>query len=287
MASFPMHSSALCQTAGKHCQGESVSQLVPQLIVNYSVAVSSNQTVMLKLYDSAIHRHQSKINLNVADEKLLIMTLRDTCIQAVEALRKLPNVSSSALGSGDGSEDQVMTGSGTSGDGDDDQSNVRMAVEDSANAYTGVILLLQTIGTMIVEERCSEKAKRTLVNSGCLKSCLGKLKHIQYSREFEGEKKKKCNPALTNIDLLAQAERKIPRITRSMGTTMVSDTDTSKGTVGFMYIKRDIVRLIGALTYQDRQMQDEVRKKISRIWKMLIHSFCTTKDRFELTTRPI
>jgi hypothetical protein len=146
---------------------------------------------MLKLYDSAIHRHQSKINLNVADEKLLIMTLRDTCIQAVEALRKLPNVSSSALGSGDGSEDQVMTGSGTSGDGDDDQSNVRIAVEDSANAYTGVILLLQTIGTMIVEERCSEKAKRTLVNSGCLKSCLGKLKHIEYSLELEGEKKKK------------------------------------------------------------------------------------------------
>lgn len=130
---------------------------------------------MLKLYDSAIHRHQSKINLNVADEKLLIVTLRDTCIQAVEALRKLPNVSSSALGSGDGSEDQDMTASGASGDGDDDQSNVRMAVEDSANAYTGVILLLQTIGTMIVEERCSEKAKRTLVSSGCLKSCLGKL----------------------------------------------------------------------------------------------------------------
>lgn len=72
-----------------------------------------------------------------------------------------------------------------------------------------------------------------------------------------------------------------------MGTSMVSDTDTSKGTVGFMYIKRDIVRLIGALTYQDRQMQDEVRRKISRKWKMLIHRFCTKKDGFELTTKPI
>lgn len=30
-----------------------------------------------------------------------------------------------------------------------------------------------------------------------------------------------------------------------------------------MYIKRDIVRLIAALTYQDRQMQDEVRRNDS------------------------
>lgn len=73
----------------------------------------------------------------------------------------------------------------------------------------------------------------------------------------------------SEIDLLAQAERKIPRITKST-EAMVSDTDTSKGTVGFMYIKRDIVRLVGALAYQDRQIQDKVRASENAI----IHSNC-------------
>ncbi|KAH8552912.1 spinocerebellar ataxia type 10 protein domain-containing protein [Umbelopsis sp. PMI_123] len=193
------------------------------------VALSSNQTILLKLYDSAIHRQQSHISLNESDESLLITTLRDTCAQAVEVLRKLPNVSTSALGSGDTDVEKNMTESGASSD---DQGNVRMMVEDTANAYTGVILMLQTIGTMTVDCRCSGELKNVLISSGCLKTCL---------------------------DLLAQAERKIPRITKSMGD-IVSDTDTSKGSVGFMYIKRDIVRLTSALAYHDRRMQDEVRE---------------------------
>lgn len=53
---------------------------------------------------------------------------------------------------------------------------------------------------------------------------------------------------------------------------IVSDTDTSKGSTGFMYIKRDIVRLIAALTYHDRRLQDEVRYRRE---KLLIHGFCT------------
>ncbi|KAG2181110.1 hypothetical protein INT43_008692 [Umbelopsis isabellina] len=194
------------------------------------LAISSNQTILLKMYDSAIHRQQSHINLNAADERLLVDSLKTTCNQAVDALSKLPEVASSALGSSDSNaEASSMTESGGSAE---DQRNVRMTVEDTANAYTGVILLLQTIGTMIVEGQCSSEVKQEIANGGCLKACL---------------------------DLLAQAERKIPRITKST-EAMVSDTDTSKGTVGFMYIKRDIVRLVGALAYQDRQMQDKVRE---------------------------
>ncbi|KAM3584487.1 Ataxin-10 [Umbelopsis sp. WA50703] len=179
------------------------------------------------MYDSAIHRQQSHISLNQSDEKLLINSLKTTCTQAVDALSKLPDVASSALGSADSNaEGSSMTESGGAAG---DQRNVRMTVEDTANAYTGVILLLQTIGTMIVEGKGSQEVKEDVANGGCLKACL---------------------------DLLAQAERKIPRITKST-EAMVSDTDTSKGTVGFMYIKRDIVRLVGALAYQDRQMQDK------------------------------
>ncbi|KAG2185195.1 hypothetical protein INT44_001985 [Umbelopsis vinacea] len=196
---------------------------------NGGAALTSNQTILLKLYDSALHRHQSRISLNQSDEKLLIITLRDTCALAVEALRKLPNVSTSALGSGDSSVEKNVTEPSASSD---DQDNVRMTVEDTANAYTGVILLLQMIGTVTVDSRSSGELKNVLISSGCLKACL---------------------------DLLAQAERKIPRITKSMGD-IVSDTDTSKGSMGFMYIKRDIVRLIGALTYHDRRIQDEVRE---------------------------
>ncbi|KAI8575418.1 hypothetical protein K450DRAFT_261923 [Umbelopsis ramanniana AG] len=191
---------------------------------NGGAALTSNQTILLKLYDSALHRHQSRISLNESDEKLLIITLRDTCALAVEALRKLPNVSTSALGSGDTGVEKNVTEPDASSD---DQDNVRMTVEDTANAYTGVILLLQMLGTAIVDSRCSKELKNVLISSGCLKASL--------------------------------AERKIPRITKSMGD-IVSDTDTSKGSMGFMYIKRDIVRLIGALTYHDRRLQDEVRE---------------------------
>jgi len=119
------------------------------------------------MYDSAIHRRQSQISLDPSDENLLVRSLRTTCMQAVDALHKLPIVSTSALGSGESND---MTGSGVSTGGD-----VRMTVEDTANAYTGVILLLQTIGTMMVESRCSHQLKGELVQSGCLKACLGKL----------------------------------------------------------------------------------------------------------------
>jgi hypothetical protein len=137
------------------------------------VALTSNQTILLKLYDSALHRNQSHISLNESDEKLLITTLRDTCAQAVEALRKLPNVSTSALGSGDAGVEKNMTEPGASSD---DQDNVRMTVEDTANAYTGVILLLQMMGTVTVDSRCSGELKNELISSGCLKACLGKGK---------------------------------------------------------------------------------------------------------------
>lgn len=130
------------------------------------------------MYDSAIHRQQSHITLNASDERLLVESLKTTCNQAVEALSKLPEVASSALGSADSNaEANSMTESGASAE---DQRNVRMTVEDTANAYTGVILLLQTIGTMIVERQCSPDVKTEIANGGCLKACLGKWA-IEYS----------------------------------------------------------------------------------------------------------
>jgi hypothetical protein len=132
------------------------------------------------MYDSAIHRQQSHISLNQSDEKLLINSLKTTCTQAVDALSKLPDVASSALGSADSNaEGSSMTESGGAAG---DQRNVRMTVEDTANAYTGVILLLQTIGTMIVEGKGSQEVKEDVANGGCLKACLGK-RIIEYSTQ--------------------------------------------------------------------------------------------------------
>ncbi|KAK9729066.1 Ataxin-10 [Basidiobolus ranarum] len=63
------------------------------------------------------------------------------------------------------------------------------------------------------------------------------------------------------ISLLGEAERVFPRIAKATTTPpeFTTDNDTNKGAEGFAYIKRDIIRLIGNLSYENKFVQDETR----------------------------
>jgi len=66
-----------------------------------------------------------------------------------------------------------------------------------------------------------------------------------------------------SIDLLRQLDLLIPRIIlgkAQFSTGLKTHNNSDKDPAGFTYIKRDLVRLLGILCHNDREVQDAIRE---------------------------
>ncbi|RIA84548.1 spinocerebellar ataxia type 10 protein domain-containing protein [Glomus cerebriforme] len=101
-------------------------------------------------------------------------------------------------------------------------------MEDSCLLYTALILFLQCIGKLSQED--DSKLRECLFKEGVITS---------------------------SISLLFQADKSFPRTTKA--TTLITQT-LQRASSGFAFIKRDIVKIIGNMAYENNIVQDEVRK---------------------------
>ncbi|ORX96922.1 hypothetical protein K493DRAFT_216679 [Basidiobolus meristosporus CBS 931.73] len=114
-----------------------------------------------------------------------------------------------------------------------DLSTSNYAVGEMSTAYSAIVLFLQSFSKL------TNKPNIELANKCTREGLLGAA-----------------------INLLGEAERVFPRIAKAVATPLelTTDSDRSKGAEGFAYIKRDIIRLIGNLSYGNKFVQDEVRE---------------------------
>ncbi|RUS22844.1 spinocerebellar ataxia type 10 protein domain-containing protein [Endogone sp. FLAS-F59071] len=185
---------------------------------------TSTQTTLLKILDSKIHVSSSSSSFIPLSHQLPSSTIHglarifnDASSRAVHLMRQLPPATPS-----------------TSREPDEP---ILSSVEDTANLYTGLVLLLQCFGYLSLEEAEAEARSRAALSYSS-NSCF--------------------------LALLAQADITIPRITKSVmalssaTSFYVTDADTTHGSVGFKYVKRDVVRVLGNLAAGNRSVQDEV-----------------------------
>ncbi|KAG9302289.1 hypothetical protein G9A89_008780 [Geosiphon pyriformis] len=100
--------------------------------------------------------------------------------------------------------------------------------EDMVLLNTGIVLLLQSIGNLI--QVGDNKLRVSLFKEGVIPNCIA---------------------------LLQQADLTLTRVTRSQSTPV---DQTSQYKKGLCYIKRDIVKVIGNMAYENQLVQDEVRR---------------------------
>jgi len=102
-----------------------------------------------------------------------------------------------------------------------------LEMEDSCLLYTALVLLLQCIGKLSQER--DSKISKCLFKEGIIAS---------------------------SISLLFQADKTLPHMTKATPITQSFQHASS----GFAFIKRDIVKVIGNMAYENNIIQDEVRK---------------------------
>ncbi|CAB4442970.1 unnamed protein product [Rhizophagus irregularis] len=106
--------------------------------------------------------------------------------------------------------------------------NNSVVMENSHLLYTALVLFLQCIGKL------SQEGDREM------RECLFKEGIITSS-----------------ISLLFQADKTLPRMTNA--TTLVTQTH-QQASSDFKFVKRDIVKIIGNMAYENKIVQDEVRE---------------------------
>ncbi|KAF0354774.1 Essential cytoplasmic protein Ctr86 [Gigaspora margarita] len=106
-----------------------------------------------------------------------------------------------------------------------DRENQPQEIEDTSILYTGLVLLLQCFGKLSQDE--NDKIRECLFKGGIIAS---------------------------SISLLVQADKTFPRATKAMSSSL------QQGISEFSYIKRDIIKVIGNMAYNNSFVQDEVRK---------------------------
>ncbi|RIB16576.1 spinocerebellar ataxia type 10 protein domain-containing protein [Gigaspora rosea] len=106
-----------------------------------------------------------------------------------------------------------------------DRENQPQEIEDTSILYTGLVLLLQCFGKLSQDE--NDKIRECLFKGGIIASC---------------------------ISLLVQADKTFPRVTKAMSSPL------QQGISEFAYIKRDIIKVIGNMAYNNSFVQDEVRR---------------------------
>ncbi|CAG8766906.1 7132_t:CDS:10, partial [Cetraspora pellucida] len=107
-----------------------------------------------------------------------------------------------------------------------DRENQPQEIEDTSILYTGLVLLLQCFGKL--SQDGNDKIRECLFKGGIIAS---------------------------SISLLAQADKTFPRVTKA-----TSSPSLQQGISEFAYIKRDIIRVIGNMAYDNCSVQDEVRR---------------------------
>ncbi|CAG8807067.1 29294_t:CDS:2, partial [Racocetra persica] len=105
-----------------------------------------------------------------------------------------------------------------------DRENQPQEIEDTSILYTGLVLLLQCFGKL--SQDGDDRIRECLFKGGIIASTL-----------------------------LAQADKTFPRVTKA-----ASSPSLQQGISEFAYIKRDIIRVIGNMAYDNCSVQDEVRR---------------------------
>ncbi|CAG8738829.1 1283_t:CDS:2, partial [Acaulospora morrowiae] len=103
-------------------------------------------------------------------------------------------------------------------------------IEDTRSTFTGLVLLLQCLGKLSQDE--DSKIRECLFNEEVVATCIA---------------------------LLLQADKTLPRVTKAISTSVLA-SKSQNGVAGFSYIKRDIVKVIGNMSFENKTVQDEVRK---------------------------
>lgn len=127
---------------------------------------------------------------------------------------------------------------------DSQEQDSKLEVEEVTNIYTAIILLLQMINELFVmDEDHTKGIKHLLVGANALSLVTGKYQSIWYSHSHRRYWERVW------VDILGHLEQiKLPPVQQE------------NPLVGFNFLKRECIRLIGTLCYKDIIMQDKVNK---------------------------
>ncbi|EIN06182.1 hypothetical protein PUNSTDRAFT_54457 [Punctularia strigosozonata HHB-11173 SS5] len=204
--------------------------LFPSLYVSCSVAgetVSPHQAVLLKLLDSYLHANQSSktptIHADACDSLLAIFDKLGVAARA-SITRSLGAVAESA--------------------GDAELKGVDL---DLPKVCEALVLATQCLTTIVLAWEDGQIPSRAF-----------------NPRKLLEEARNKANEGFAEglVDLLRQLDRFIPKLQfgKPIGAAPNANaTAASTGEVGFFYLKRDLVRLLGVLAWSSRSIQDRVR----------------------------
>ncbi|CAG8465761.1 12145_t:CDS:2 [Acaulospora colombiana] len=99
--------------------------------------------------------------------------------------------------------------------------------EDTELMITGLVILLECLGKL--SQDVDNGIRECLFKEGIIATC---------------------------ISLLFQADQTLPRVTKAVSTF----PNSQDGATGFSYIKRNIVKVIGNMSFENKIVQDEVRE---------------------------
>lgn len=135
------------------------------ILLSCSSIFTSTQTTLLKILDSKIHVSSSSSSIPLSHQlpsstiRGLARIFNDASSRAVQLMRQLPPATPSASREPDEAPMDEPTSS---------------SVEDTANLYTGLVLLLQCFGYLSLEEAETEtEVRQALTEEGILSSCCG------------------------------------------------------------------------------------------------------------------
>ncbi|KAG8997778.1 hypothetical protein FRB94_007461 [Tulasnella sp. JGI-2019a] len=206
------------------------SQAFPRLwtsLTNYEEPITQHQTILLKLLDSYL---QSALCATKSTDLGLISPLVNIHLELSDAAR-------TALGGSDGPSPSAES---------------RLTVDPRLPVLTkALVLTSQCIISLLLFE---QENKLVLRDLGIAK---------------EARSKNGMSLVDEGVDLLRRLDILLPRIIlgreqhasnlNTLGTATAADD--SRRPAGFEYIKRDLVRLLGILCHEDREIQDSVRER--------------------------